>query len=64
LILGMGWLGWTLVFVGLVLVAVAVLALIGLRLWRGVKALGRDLERASSLVSSVSMGGSNPSRRH
>jgi len=44
----MGWLGWTVTCVVLALLALGVLAALGLRLWRGVKALGRDLERASS----------------
>ncbi|HZV25428.1 MAG TPA: hypothetical protein VFG00_03975 [Acidothermaceae bacterium] len=47
----MGWLGWTLTFLGLGLLAVGVLALLALRLWRAGKALGRDLARASSKVA-------------
>jgi hypothetical protein len=43
----MGWLGWTLTFLALGLLALAFLLVLGLRLWRGIKALGRDLERAS-----------------
>ena len=43
----MGWLGWTLTFGVLALLALALLVALGLRLWRGIKALGRDLERAS-----------------
>jgi hypothetical protein len=49
----MGWLGWTLLFVFLVLAAGGLFVLLGLRLWRGVKALGRDLERASQLASDL-----------
>jgi hypothetical protein len=49
----MGWLGWTLLIVFLVLAAAAVIAALGLRLWRSVKALGRDLERASQLVADL-----------
>jgi hypothetical protein len=49
----MGWLGWTLLFVFLVLAAAGLFGLLGLRLWRGVKALGRDLERASQLVADL-----------
>ena len=44
----MGWLGWTVTFLVLGLLALGVLALLGLRLWRVGNALGRDLERASS----------------
>jgi Flp pilus assembly protein TadB len=49
----MGWLGWTLLFVFLVLAAAGLFVFVGLRLWRRVKALGRDLERASQLVSDL-----------
>jgi hypothetical protein len=49
----MGWLGWTLTFVGLGLLALGFLGAIGLRLWRSVKALGRDLERASSQLADL-----------
>jgi hypothetical protein len=49
----MGWLGWTLIFVALGLLALGVLGLLGLRLWRAVKALGRDLERASAQLAEV-----------
>jgi hypothetical protein len=50
----MGWLGWTLLIVFLVLAAGGVILALGLRLWRSVKALGRDLERASELVADLS----------
>ena len=50
----MGWLGWALLFVFLVLAAAGMFVLLGLRLWRGLKALGRDLERASELVADLS----------
>jgi len=49
----MGWLGWTLTFLGLGLLALALLAALGLRLWRGIKALGRDLERASRQLADL-----------
>ena len=49
----MGWLGWTLTFLGLGLLALAVLALLALRLWRAVKALGRDLAQASALTADL-----------
>jgi hypothetical protein len=49
----MGWLGWTLTFLGLGLLALGVLALLGLRLWRTGKALGRDLARASTLTADL-----------
>jgi hypothetical protein len=50
----MGWLGWTLVF-GLIAVAsIALLTLLGLRLWRTLKALGRDVQRASDVLAELS----------
>ncbi|HEY5457422.1 MAG TPA: hypothetical protein VIJ96_18325 [Acidothermaceae bacterium] len=49
----MGWLGWTLTFLGLGLFALSVLALLALRLWRAGKALGRDLARASSQLADI-----------
>jgi hypothetical protein len=49
----MGWLGWTLTFLGLGLLAIGVLALLALRLWRAGKALGRDLARASSQLAEL-----------
>jgi hypothetical protein len=49
----MGWLGWTLTFLGLGLLALGVLGLLGLRLWRAAKALGRDLARASELTADL-----------
>ena len=49
----MGWLGWTLTFLGLALLALGVLALLALRLWRAGKALGRDLARASTLTTDL-----------
>jgi hypothetical protein len=49
----MGWLGWTLTCVLLALLAIGLLGALGLRLWRGVKALGRDLERASSQLADL-----------
>ena len=49
----MGWLGWTLTCVLLALLALGLLGALGLRLWRGVKALGRDLERASTQLADL-----------
>jgi hypothetical protein len=49
----MGWLGWTLICVVLGLLALGLLGLLGLRLWRAVKALGRDLERASRQLAEI-----------
>ncbi|HEY3925137.1 MAG TPA: hypothetical protein VGL75_11305 [Acidothermaceae bacterium] len=49
----MGWLGWTLTFLGLALLALVVLALLALRLWRAGKALGRDLAHASTLTTDL-----------
>jgi hypothetical protein len=47
----MGWLGWTLTFLGLALLALGVLSLLALRLWRAGKALTRELARASSQLA-------------
>lgn len=55
----MGWLGWTLTFLGLGLLALVVLGLLGLRLWRAGKALTRDLARATELTANI---GSLPNR--
>jgi predicted MFS family arabinose efflux permease len=49
----MGWLGWTLTFLALGLLALAVLGLLALRLWRAGKALGRDLAHASSQLADI-----------
>jgi DNA-binding IclR family transcriptional regulator len=49
----MGWLGWIVTFLVLGLLALGVLALIGLRLWRSAKALGRDLARATELTANL-----------
>ena len=49
----MGWLGWTLTFLGLALLGLGVLALLGLRLWRVSTALGRDLAKASSQLAEL-----------
>jgi hypothetical protein len=49
----MGWLGWTVTGALLALVALGVLGLLALRLWRQGKALGRDLERASSQLADL-----------
>jgi hypothetical protein len=49
----MGWLGWTLTFLALGLLALGVLGLLALRLWRAGKALGRDLARASDLTANL-----------
>jgi hypothetical protein len=50
---GMGWLGWIVTFLVLGLLALGLLALLGLRLWRASKALGRDLARASSQLADL-----------
>jgi predicted MFS family arabinose efflux permease len=50
----MGWLGWALVFALIAVVSIALLALLGLRLWRTVKALGRDVQRASDVLGDLS----------
>ena len=49
----MGWLGWTLTFLALGLLALGVLGLLALRLWRAGKALGRDLAHASTLTADL-----------
>jgi len=49
----MGWLGWTVTFLVLALIALGVLSLLALRLWRAGKALGRDLAKASDLTSNL-----------
>ena len=47
----MGRFGWTLLFGSLLVVAIALLSLIGLRLWRALKALSHDLARASDALA-------------
>ncbi len=49
----MGWLGWTVTFLVLALLALGVLSLLALRLWRAGKALGRDLAQASALTADL-----------
>ena len=49
----MGWLGWTLTFLALGLLALAVMGLIGLRLWRAGKALAGDLARATGQLGNI-----------
>jgi hypothetical protein len=49
----MGWLGWTITCVALALLALALLGALGLRLWRAIKALGHDLERASQQLADL-----------
>jgi hypothetical protein len=44
---------WALIFVGLCLVAAGLLALVGVRLWRSVKALGRDAARLGESLSQL-----------
>jgi hypothetical protein len=48
------WYWWVLIWVGLVLAALGVLALLGLSLWRRVKLLGRELATASRRFAEVS----------
>jgi len=55
----MGRFGWTLLFGSLFVVALALLSLIGLRLWRAIKALSSDLGRASDALAEL---GSAPDR--
>jgi hypothetical protein len=55
----MGRFGWTLLFGSLFVIALALLSLISLRLWRAIKALGRDLQRASDVLAEF---GSAPDR--
>jgi len=47
----MGRFGWALLFGSLLLVAIALLSLLGLRLWRSLKALSHDLGRASDALA-------------
>jgi len=49
----MGWLGWTVTFLVLALMALGVLSLLALRLWRAGKALGGDLAKASTLTANL-----------
>ena len=49
----MGWLGWTLLFLGLALAAAVFLGLTALRLWRSARALGRDVARAADALSTL-----------
>ena len=49
----MSFFGWALVFIGLGLLSLLALALIGLHLWRGIKALGRDAAAAGDALSGV-----------
>jgi hypothetical protein len=57
----MGRFGWTLLFGSLLFVAIAVLSLIGLRLWRVIKALTRDLARASDALAEFGAASDRPS---
>jgi hypothetical protein len=57
----MGRLGWTLLFGSLLLVAIALLSLIGLRLWRSIKALSHDLARASDALAEFGSARDRPS---
>jgi hypothetical protein len=59
----MGRLGWTLLFGSLFVVALALLGLIGLRLWRSVKALSHDLARASDVLADLGPAPERPARR-
>jgi hypothetical protein len=44
---------WSMVFVGLGIIALAALVLLGLRLWRGIKDLGREAARAGDALSRI-----------
>jgi hypothetical protein len=52
--------GWALVFVGLGIAGLGVLGLLARRLWRGVKALGRDAVRAGEALSRLGLGPDQP----
>ena len=54
--------GWMLVFAGLGLVALGVFALVALRLWRQIKSVGRDISKASQLLSDLGPVGAPRSR--
>lgn len=55
--------GWTLLFGSLLVVALALLSLIGLRLWRAIKALTRDLARASDALAEFGAAPDRPEPR-
>jgi hypothetical protein len=54
----MSFFGWALVFIGLGLAAIALFVLLGLRLWRQIKVLGRDAasagDRAAAIMATAS----------
>jgi hypothetical protein len=52
--------GWALVFIGLALVAIAVMALLALRLWRRIKVVGREAAAAADRFSGITQ---TPPRR-
>lgn len=45
---------WALIFIGLCFVGAAILALIGIKLWHSVKALGRDTTSLGSSLARLS----------
>ena len=48
---GMSFFEWSMIFVGLGIVGLAAVVLLGLRLWRGIKELGREATRAGDAFS-------------
>jgi hypothetical protein len=55
--------GWALVFIGLSILALVAVGLLGLRLWRQVKAVAKDAAAASERLSSIGrpgVGSRNP----
>lgn len=44
---------WAMIFVGLALLSLGVFAALGLRLWRGAKALGSDAIRGQERLATV-----------
>ncbi|HEX7104712.1 MAG TPA: hypothetical protein VF218_01980 [Acidothermaceae bacterium] len=49
----MSFFGWALTFIGLGLVALVMFGLLGLRLWRQAKELGREAARAGESLSRI-----------
>ncbi len=51
--------GWALVFIGLGVLALVVVGLLGLRLWRAAKKLGREAARAGDSLARLGSGASS-----
>jgi hypothetical protein len=49
--------GWALVFIGLGILAIGLMALLALRLWRRIKAVGRDAATAAERFTSITSPG-------